>query len=248
MRVAVLSDVHGVLPALEAVLAEPDVAAADLIVLTGDMAAGPMPVETLDVLVALAGRALWVNGNADRELVEVARGNKSPRAVTQWAGERLRGDQVELLAGLPARQVVELGRLGATLFVHGTPRSDEEVILVDSSLERWSEVLAGETAETVVLGNTHMPFVRLADRVLIVNPGSVGMPYGRGGAAHWALLDGESGAVSLRWTPLDAARVGERLVAESGFEGIKEWVEEYVTSVYSDAEALRVFAKMEGRA
>ena len=52
-RVAVLSDIHGVLPALEAVLAEPDVAAADLIVLTGDLAAGPQPVEVLDRLAAL---------------------------------------------------------------------------------------------------------------------------------------------------------------------------------------------------
>ncbi|WP_327580752.1 metallophosphatase family protein [Nonomuraea sp. NBC_00507] len=246
MRIAVLSDIHGVLPALEAVLAEPDVATADLIVLTGDMAAGPMPVETLDVLVALGERALWVSGNADRELVEVAQGKMHPRAVTQWAGEQLRGDQVEVLAGLPARQVVELGRLGATLFVHGTPRSDEEVILVDSSLERWGEVLAEETAGTVVLGNTHMPFVRLADRVLVVNPGSVGMPYGKDGA-HWALLDGETGAVALRRTPMDSERMARRLVAENGFDGIEEWVAEYVTSTYSDAEALRVFAKAENR-
>ncbi|MFC4111301.1 metallophosphoesterase family protein [Nonomuraea zeae] len=246
MRIAVLSDIHGVLPALEAVLAEPDVVAADLIVLTGDMAAGPVPVETLDALVSLGDRALWVNGNADRELVEVAGGRTSEYPVSQWAGERLRGDQVALLGGLPDRQVVELGRLGTTLFVHATPRSDEEMILVDSSLERWAEVLAGESAATVVVGNTHMPFVRLADRVLIVNPGSVGMPYGRAGA-HWALLDGESGAVSLRNTPLDAAEVGRRLVEESAFEGIEEWVGEFVTSTYSDAEALRVFAKAEGR-
>lgn len=54
MRIAVLSDVHAVLPALEAVLAEPDVASADRIVLTGDLAAGPQPVETLDLLSALA--------------------------------------------------------------------------------------------------------------------------------------------------------------------------------------------------
>ncbi|MFI7129844.1 metallophosphoesterase family protein [Nonomuraea sp. NPDC050153] len=246
MRIAVLSDIHGVLPALEAVLGEPEVAGADVIVLTGDVAAGPMPVRTLDVLVSLGERALWVNGNADRELVEAARGKASPYPVSQWAAERLRDDQVELLAGLPDRQVVELGRLGTTLFVHATPRSDEEMILVDSSLERWAEVLAGEDAGTVVLGNTHMPFVRLADRVLVVNPGSVGMPYGRGGA-HWALLDGDTGAVTLRRTPLDAARVGERLVRESGFDGIEEWVADYVTNVYSDAEALRAFAKAENR-
>ena len=72
--VAVLSDVHGALPVLEAVLAEPDVASADLVVVCGDHAAGPMPVETLDALVALGERAVLVRGNADRELVEVARG------------------------------------------------------------------------------------------------------------------------------------------------------------------------------
>jgi putative phosphoesterase len=247
MRIAVLSDIHGVLPALEAVLAEPEVAGADLIALTGDMAAGPMPVETLDVLVSLGERALWVNGNADRELVEAVRGNDCPYPVSKWAAEQLRDDQVELLAGLPDRQVVELGRLGGTLFVHATPRRDDEMILVDSSLERWGEVLAGESADTVVLGNTHMPFVRLADRVLVVNPGSVGMPYGKDGA-HWALLDGETGAVTLRRTLFDAARVAERLVRECGFGGIEEWVADYVTGVHSDAEALRVFAKAENRA
>ena len=57
--VAVLSDVHGVLPVLEAVLAEPDVRAADLVVVTGDHAAGPMPVEALDALTGLGERASW---------------------------------------------------------------------------------------------------------------------------------------------------------------------------------------------
>ncbi|HEY0692644.1 MAG TPA: metallophosphoesterase, partial [Kribbella sp.] len=72
-RVAVLSDIHGVLPALEAVLAEPDVRGAELVVLTGDIAAGPQPVETLDLLVSLGERAVWVRGNADRELAAMAR-------------------------------------------------------------------------------------------------------------------------------------------------------------------------------
>ncbi|MFC7584055.1 metallophosphoesterase family protein [Nonomuraea antimicrobica] len=245
MRVAVLSDVHGVLPALEAVLAEPEVVAADLIVLTGDVAAGPMPVQTIDLLVSLGERVVGERERRPRA-GGGGRGKESPYPSSQWAAGRLRADQVELLAGLPARQVLELGLLGETLFVHATPRGDEEMILVDSSLERWGEVLSGESAETVVVGHTHMPFVRLADRVLVVNPGSVGMPYGRYGA-QWALLDGESGAVTLMTTPLDARRVGERLVAESGFEGIEEWVGEYVSHVYSDAEALTVFAKAERR-
>ena len=61
-QVAVLSDVHGVLPALESVLAEPEVAAADRIVLTGDLAAGPQPRETLDLLASLGDRAVWIRG------------------------------------------------------------------------------------------------------------------------------------------------------------------------------------------
>jgi predicted phosphodiesterase len=71
--VAVLSDIHGVLPALDAVLAEPDVQGAGRIVLTGDIAAGPLPVQTLDRLRSLGDRVLWVRGNTDRALAELAR-------------------------------------------------------------------------------------------------------------------------------------------------------------------------------
>src|SRR6266508_5803388 len=91
MRVAVLSDIHGVLPALEAVLAEPDVRSADLIVLTGDHAAGPLPVPTLDLLSSL-DNTVWVRGNADRELAAVARGAGPPQrgASTTFPGSRRR--------------------------------------------------------------------------------------------------------------------------------------------------------------
>ncbi|MGW4473084.1 metallophosphoesterase family protein [Nonomuraea sp. NPDC004354] len=246
MRVAVLSDIHGVLPALEAVLAEPDVVAADLLVLTGDMAAGPQPVATLDLLVSLGERALWMNGNADRELVEVARGKPSAYPISQWAGRQLRDDQVELLAGLPDARELDLGALGTTLFVHATPRRDDEMILVDSTIGRWAEVLDGVGADTVVLGNTHMPFVRLVDRRLVVNPGSIGMPYGTAGA-HWALLDAGSGAVTLRRTLFDARAAGARIVEESGFPEVAGWVADYVTGIHSDVEALRAFGKAEGR-
>src|SRR6266545_2034118 len=103
MRVAVLSDIHGVLPALEAVLAEPEVAAADRIVLTGDIAAGPQPVEVLDRLAAEGERVVWVGGNADRELVEYRRGRRDtiPDPIAPFAADRLREDQVDFLAGLP---------------------------------------------------------------------------------------------------------------------------------------------------
>src|SRR4051794_32022663 len=140
--VAVLSDIHGVLPVLEAVLAEPDVAAAELVVVTGDHAAGPMPVEVLDRLVGLGERCLLVRGNADRELVEVARGGDCGIDVSNWAGRQLRPDQVELLAGLPHPVRVDVDGFGTVVLCHGTPRDDDEVVLVDTRLSRWAEAFA----------------------------------------------------------------------------------------------------------
>ncbi|WFE58411.1 metallophosphoesterase family protein [Micromonospora sp. WMMD712] len=244
-RVAVLSDVHGALPPLEAVLAEPDVAAADLIVLTGDIAAGPQPVEVLDLLAGLGDRVLWVGGNADRELVGARAGRPSGIAVSDWAAGQLRDDQVARLAALPLTATLPVVGLGEVLFCHATPRDDEEVVLVDSRLSRWAEVLADVPADvrTVVCGHTHMPYARLVDRRLVVNAGSVGMPYG-GPGAHWALL---GPGAQLRRTAFDVDAACARVAAESGFPDAAGWADEYLRSRHSDAEALTVFAPRDGR-
>lgn len=248
-RVAVLSDIHGVLPALEAVLAEPDLAGADRIVLTGDLAAGPQPVETLDLLASLGDRAVWVRGNADRELVELAHGGTGaiPDAVAPWAAGQLRPDQLDRLAGLPLTAELDVPGLGRTVFCHATPRDDEEVVLVDSSLERWAAVLStlDDEVAAVVCGHTHMPFLRLAHRRLVVNPGSVGMPYGAPGA-HWALLGGP-GRVSLRRTGLDLDAACARIAAESGYPEAARFADTFVRSRFSDADALRGFGPRDGR-
>jgi putative phosphoesterase len=244
--VAVLSDIHGVLPVLDAVLAEPDVAAAELVVVTGDHAAGPMPVEVLDRLVGLGERCLLVRGNADRELVDVARGRDSEIDVSNWAGRQLRLDQVDLLAGLPHPLRVEVDGFGTVVFCHGTPRDDDEVVLVDTRLSRWSEVFSGldEADRVVVCGHTHMPFVRLVDRRLVVNSGSVGMPYGRAGGA-WALL--RDGQVSLRHTEIDVDATVAEVVAGSTYPDRQAWADEYVRSANSDADAVAAFGPRDGR-
>ena len=235
MKVAVLADVHGVLPALEAVLAEPDVVAAEKIVLLGDMLAGPMPVATLDRLLQLGSRAVWVRGNADRELAASARGHGKfvPDPIFPWAARQLRPADLPVLDALPLTVALDGVR-----YCHATPRDDTEIALVDSPPERWAEVLEGVAESTIVCGHTHMPFVRLADRRLVVNPGSVGMPYGARGA-HWALLgDG----VELRRTSYDVEEACRFLAARSGYPGIEEWADCFVRNPASDVEALRVFS------
>lgn len=244
--VAVLSDIHGVLPVLESVLAEPDVRTADRIVVTGDHAAGPLPVQTLDLLASLGERCVLVRGNADRELVAIASGGPSPHPESVWAAGALRADQVALLRALPHPVTLDVDGFGPVVFCHGTPRDDDEVVLVDTRLERWAEAFAGlaDEVRTVVCGHTHMPFTRLVDRRLVVNPGSVGMPYGRAGGA-WALL--RDGQVSLRHTPIDPRAVCARIVAESTYPGRAAWADEYIWSRNSDADAVRAFAPRDGR-
>lgn len=246
-RVAVLSDIHGVLPALDAVLSEPDVQAAERVVLTGDIAAGPQPCEVLDRLTGLGPRVLWVRGNADRELVRLARGDETriPVPIAPWAAAQLRPDQVELLDALPLTATLDVGGLGTVLFCHATPRDDEEVVLVDSRLERWVEVYAGmdEAVTTVVCGHTHMPFLRLAHRRLVVNPGSVGMPYGRVGA-HWALL---GPAVELRRTTFDLDAACAAIAADSGYIDAAAWADYFLRARAGDAEAIEFFGPRDGR-
>ncbi len=246
--VAVLSDIHGVLPALDAVLAEPLVRAAERIVLTGDIAAGPQPVQVLDRLLELADRVVWVRGNADRELVDLAAGRSLDvhDPISEWAARQLTADHLNLLGSLPHPVVLDVDGFGRVLFCHGSPRDDNEVVLVDTRLSRWAEALAGVDTDvtTIVCGHTHMPFVRLAHGRLIVNPGSVGMPYGQVGA-HWALLD--DGAVTLRRTVFGVEAARAQIALTCTFADVDEWTADYLNARAGDAKVIEAFGPRDGR-
>jgi predicted phosphodiesterase len=250
-----------VLPALVAVLAEPSVRAAELVVVTGDIAAGPQPNEVLDLLLGLGPRVLLVRGNADRELVELvdhghpggdgdpAEQADSADPISAWAAAQLRRrpDLVAVLRALPHPVTLDVTGFGPVLFCHGTPRADDEVVLVDSRPQRWNEVFGDVPADvrTVVCGHTHMPFIRLADRRLVINPGSVGMPYG-GAGAHWALLD--DGAVTLRTSSFDVERARASIRSASSYPDVDAFTDEYLNSRASDLDALAAFGPRDGRA
>jgi predicted phosphodiesterase len=239
MRAAVLADIHANLPALEAVLAEPDLADVDAIVLLGDIALGPMPAETLDRLAALGDWAVWVHGNCEREMVtafdggEVPGPNGADAASSAGLIGRAHRDRLDQL---PLTATLDIDGLGPTLFCHASPRRDDEMLLVDSPPERWAAALDGVEAGVVVCGHTHMPFDRLAGGHRVVNPGSVGMPYGHPGAG-WALLGPD---VSLRRTSYDADAAA-RIIGASPHPAAEQWAAEYVLNHYSDTEALEAF-------
>jgi putative phosphoesterase len=208
-RVAALYDIHANLPALDAVLAEAD--AADLIVVGGDFAHGPLPAETVDRLRALGDRVRFIRGNADREV----------GAEAAWQREPLGEERLRFVAGLPETVTVEVDGLGSVLFCHGSPRSDEEIITAVTPEERLGRILAGVTQPVVVCGHTHHQFDRSVRGVRVVNAGSVGMPYEGRPGAFWAMLGPD---VELRSTAYDL-HAAAAAIAASGYPDAAELVD-----------------------
>ncbi len=188
--VAVLADVHGNLPALDAVLAEVE---ADAIVCGGDLALGPMPAEVLARMRDVG--ALFVRGNCDRLL-------------SDWEQERLPPEDVAFLTGLPLTLELEVDGLGTVLFCHATPRDDDEIITKLTPETELEEILGDGAAEVVVCGHTHVQFDRQVGGRRVVNAGSVGMPFEGPPGAFWALLGPD---VALRRTDYDTAAAAEAI-------------------------------------
>ena len=229
-RVAALYDVHGNVPALEAVLAD---AGDAQLVFGGDLAAGPLPAETLDRIMELD--ALVLRGNADRALLEGPSGG----LVDEWVVAQIDDRHREFIAALPEQIELDVEGVGHVLFCHGSPRSDEEVILNTTPEEWLREMLAGVEADVVVCGHTHMQFDRRVDSRRVINAGSVGLPYGASGA-HWLLLGPD---VEHRRTPYDRASFAAQVAAGDWPKG-KRFAEENIHSFPSEQEALEFFERM----
>jgi diadenosine tetraphosphatase ApaH/serine/threonine PP2A family protein phosphatase len=189
VRVAAVYDVHGNLPALEAVLGEVET---DAILVGGDVSSGPFPRETLERLQAYGPRVHFVRGNADRVL-DFAGANDSELWVRgrYWVAERLGEEQLAFLAGLPLDLRLDVDGLGPVRFCHGAPGSDEEVITRVTSDDRLRGLLAGVEERTVVCGHTHIQFDRVLDEFRVLNAGSVGAPYEGRPGAYWLELGPE---------------------------------------------------------
>ena len=189
-RVAVLADVHGNAVALAAVLVELEREQPDAIVHCGDLTWGPLPGATAELL---AGRDVhYVRGNADRFIAELdaklADPTAEPTERERWMAEHHDEPLRALLATFPTTVELEVEGLGDVLFSHGSPRSDEELITVETPEARLAEAIAGVHADVVATGHTHVRYTRRALGCTFFNPGSVGMPYERAPGAYWALL------------------------------------------------------------
>ncbi|MEH6973803.1 MULTISPECIES: metallophosphoesterase family protein [Bacillus] len=165
MKIAALYDIHGNLPALNALLKELEDVKPDLIVIGGDIVSGPMPRQTLERIFSLTDKVRFIRGNGDREVAMAFDGKNLPstmsekgRQRTQWVADQLTRSQRDFLSKLPETVTVHINGLGDVLFCHATPRSDEEIITPNTSQERLAAIFSGVRQQIVVCGHTHMQF------------------------------------------------------------------------------------------
>ena len=219
MILAAVGDIHGNLPALEAVLEAIDEAGIHTIVNTGDCVVGfPWPNEAVDLL--RRREILTVQGERDRFAVRFLRKQQTLRKkwsdaefrALQWTHETARTDTLEYLRSLPRRGYLHLEGLDITV-CHGTLASQSEGLHPNDPESRFRRQWEEARSHLVILGRTHIPFQRWLENTLFVNPGSVGM--NEDGAARYALINTETTpwSVEFREARYDTQMVTDRLSA-----------------------------------
>lgn len=245
MRVAALYDIHGNLPALEAVLDEVRSARVDRIVIGGDVVPGPMPREVLACLRKLDVPTHFIRGNGDLAVLDEAAGRPAPvpenvRPILQWTARELSPDETELLARWPKTLALEIAGLGNVLFCHATPRDENEIFTRLTPEEHLAPIFASVNAPLVICGHTHMQFDRTIGKIRVVNAGSVGMPFGRAGA-DWLMFSDDAG-IELRHTDYDLNAAAARIRA-SNYIQADEFAATYVLDPPSQHQMLDLFTR-----
>ena len=245
MRVAALYDIHGNLPALEAVLADVRKERVDQIIVGGDVLPGPMPRETLDRLLRLETPASFLYGNGEVAVLDVIAGRVPARVpepyrpIIAWNAEQLRAEHEVALKSWPMTVTLDIDGVGRALFCHATPQNENDIFLPTTAEEKLRPVFAG-CEGLVVCGHTHMQFDRRVGRCRVVNAGSVGMPFADPGA-YWLLLGPD---VELRRTSYDLSAAADR-IRRTSYPQAADFAENNVVHPPSAAKMIELFSRAE---
>ena len=233
-----MADVHANLEALQAVIAAVKKEKPDRVIHLGDLVGyGASPIECVDAVRGLKARGVcgnherYITGVTPMELV--SRDDK--RATIEYSRDKLRPDQLLDLKSLPLQLATEDG----LLFVHGSPRNEDEYLLTYEAYQENIQYLRMTSPDVHVcfFGHTHVPalasaakvdarfeekpdiaVVQLADsKTYLINPGSVGQPRDRCAKAAWALYDSAEDVVEFRRAAYDVAAAQRKMTA-AGFD------------------------------
>lgn len=233
MRIALISDIHANLPALDAVLDEIARLSVDQTICLGDICdLGPEPSATLTRLRDLACPIIQGNHDPFHE-----KGPPPIQAVMDWCAEQLSQEEHQFLKSLPATLSVALPGGRNLLAVHGSPRSFNEGLTSDQPVGELRQFLGGARADVVVGGHTHVQMLRRNGKQLIVNTGSVGCPFAEVFSgdnpdilpwAEYAIVEAteKNLSVELRRVDFDRSELINRIVA-STMPGKEAWASQW---------------------
>ena len=209
MRVGFISDIHANVIALEAVLKEMDARGVNKIYNAGDLVGYyPFPVETLDLL--RTRRIISIRGNHDRSVLSVDTGRMNPWAASavEWTAAHLDSDSRSYLAGLNDSIDFTIDGTGCSMH-HGSPDDEDEYIFPERA---GQYLLDTANARLLVLGHTHVPFVKHERHGVIINPGSVGQPRDGDNRSSFMIYETASGEFENVRVEYDIERVQEAVI------------------------------------
>ena len=246
MRVAALYDIHGNLPALNAVLHEVRDARVDRVVVGGDLFPGPLCNEALARLRELDVPVDFIRGNGETAVIAQKRGSPPPgvpeqhRPIIEWVAHELEEEDATFVATWPLTHRLTIPGLGEVLFCHATPRNEFEIFLPTTAEDKLLPVFEGVGQPVIVCGHSHMPFDRRVGRHRVVNAGSIGMPFGPPGA-DWLMLGPD---VELRHTDYDLAAAAS-VIRETAYPDAESFAATYILNPPSAEKMIAAFTPAE---
>lgn len=219
MKIAVLSDIHGNMEALEAVLEDMQDKNIEKIFVCGDIAmAGPEPSRTVDFFRSFD--ATIIQGNTDEMIVKnIIPPNEIMANALKYAQDVLSDEQKEFLAQLSFSHSEKIEDLNL-LFVHGSPRKNNEDILPGQDSEKIAEMIAGHGEDLIFCGHTHIPCGYQIKKQTIVNVGSVGRPFSSEPKSCYLIVDINKNEAEIlhHFVSYDVQAAAEKL-SKAGFDG-----------------------------
>jgi predicted phosphodiesterase len=244
MRVAALYDIHGNLPALEAVLEEVRRAQVDRIVVGGDVVVGPMSRDAVHRLLDTGMPVDFILGNCEVAVLADMDGRdpgplpEQVLAAVHDTAQQFQPEDQQLMASWPKTLRLEIPGVGGVYFCHATPRNENECFTRLTPEDRLRPIFDPLDVRLVVCGHTHMQFDRMIGTTRVVNAGSVGMPFGEPGA-DWLLLGPD---VQLRHTSYDLANAAAR-IRRADYPQAEDFVSRYLLEPPAEEDMLALFTR-----
>lgn len=246
MRIAALYDIHGNLPALEAVLAHVQQESVDMIVVGGDVVAGPMPKEVLACLQTIDTPIQFIHGNAESEVLRYVAGQPvnglAPQKVVEWVARQLTPEQLQFIGTWLATYQLEMDVWGEIIFCHATPHNDTDVFTQRTSDATLEALFKNVTASLVVCGHTHMQMDRTVNHIRILNAGSIGMPFIEMGAC-WLLIDDD---IQFKRTFYDLQEAANR-IRHSTYPNVEQFIQNNLLEVPVETAVFALLTQLEAQ-